>query len=102
MRTMVQTQHISNRWRIGRPIHGPFKLKPLWGQGFRPAAELSLGAERHVSAGSTGDLVAGKPANRVLDRRMSRLIGRLVSCRARRANRDPARPAETRVMAVYN
>jgi hypothetical protein len=40
----------------------------LWGQGFSPAAELPLGAELYVSAGSTGNLVAGDPANRVFDR----------------------------------
>jgi hypothetical protein len=28
---------------------------------FRPAAELPVGAERHVNPGSTGDLVAGDP-----------------------------------------
>ena len=31
----------------------------MWGQGFGPAAELPLGAKLYVSAGSTGDLVAG-------------------------------------------
>ncbi len=41
--------------------------QPLWGQGFRPAAELPLGAERHVSAGSAGDLVAGPGLNRVFN-----------------------------------
>ncbi len=35
--------------------------QPVWGQGFRPAAELPLGAELYVSAGRTGDLVAGQP-----------------------------------------
>ncbi len=34
-------------------------VQPVWGQGFGPAAELPLGAERHVNSGSTGDLVAG-------------------------------------------
>ncbi len=30
--------------------------RPLWGQRFSAAAELLLGAERYISAGSTGDL----------------------------------------------
>ncbi len=30
----------------------------MWGQGFGPAAELPLGAELYVRAGSVGDLVA--------------------------------------------
>jgi hypothetical protein len=34
-------------------------VEPLWGQGFCPAAELPLGAELYVRAGSAGDLVAG-------------------------------------------
>jgi hypothetical protein len=37
---------------------------PLWGQGFDPAAELPLGAELYAS---TGDLVAGGPANHVFN-----------------------------------
>ncbi len=39
----------------------------MWGQGFGPAAELPLGAELYVSAGSTGDLVAGLHMNRVFN-----------------------------------
>ena len=41
---------------------------PVWGQGFRPAAELPLGEELYVSTGSTGDLVAGTRKDRVFDR----------------------------------
>jgi hypothetical protein len=41
---------------------------PSRGQRFGAAAELPLGPELYVSAGSTGDLVAGDPANRVFDR----------------------------------
>jgi hypothetical protein len=37
----------------------------LWGQGFGSAAELPLGAELYVSAGSAGDLVAGVRTNRL-------------------------------------
>jgi hypothetical protein len=36
-----------------------YRARPLWGQGFRPTAELPLGAELYVKAGSAGDLVAG-------------------------------------------
>ena len=39
--------------------------RPSWGQRFGAAAELPLGADRYVSAGSAGDLVAGVPTNRV-------------------------------------
>jgi hypothetical protein len=56
-------------------FHGPERAakgdedtaQPVWGQGFGPAAELPLGAELYVSAGSTGNLVAGDPANRVFN-----------------------------------
>ncbi len=30
----------------------------MWGQGFGTAAELPLGPERHVNAGSAGELLA--------------------------------------------
>jgi hypothetical protein len=33
--------------------------QPLWGQRFGAAAELPLGPELYVNAGSAGDLVAG-------------------------------------------
>jgi hypothetical protein len=57
-------------------FHGPRRaaklnedaVEPVWGQGFGPAAELPLGAELYVSAGSTGDLVAGTRTDRVFDR----------------------------------
>ncbi len=39
----------------------------MWGQRFGAAAELPLGAERYVSAGSAGDLVAGVLTNRVFN-----------------------------------
>ncbi len=42
------------------------QTQPMGGQGFGPAAELPLGAELHVSAGSAGDPVARDPANRVI------------------------------------
>ena len=42
--------------------------EPVWGQRFGAAAELPLGAELYVRTGSTGDLVAGDPPNRVFDR----------------------------------
>ncbi len=38
----------------------------MWGQGFRPAAELPLGAELYASTGSAGDLVAGSRTDRVI------------------------------------
>jgi hypothetical protein len=41
--------------------------RSLWGQGFRPAAELPLGAELYVSTDSAGDLVAGDPAKRIFN-----------------------------------
>jgi hypothetical protein len=41
------------------------RAQPMWGQRFGAAAELPLGTERHVSAGSNGDLVAGVRTNRV-------------------------------------
>ncbi len=41
--------------------------KNLVGQAPRPAAEPQLGAERYVSAGSAGDLVAGVLTNRVFN-----------------------------------
>jgi hypothetical protein len=43
----------------------------MWGQGFGPAAELRLGAELYVTAGSAGDLVAAAPANRVFNGALS-------------------------------
>jgi hypothetical protein len=60
-------------------FHGPRRdakgdedtAQPAWGQGFGPAAELPLGAELYVSAGSTGDLVAGTRIDRVFDRALS-------------------------------
>ena len=68
---------ISNSIRDRKGVfHGPRRAakgnedaaQPLWGQGFGPAAELPLGAERYVSAGSAGDLVAGVLTKRVFDR----------------------------------
>jgi hypothetical protein len=47
------------------------------GQGFGPAAELPLGAELYVSAGSTGDLVAGTPTDRVFDRANSTVSAKI-------------------------
>ncbi len=68
------TQTLQSRDRKG-VFHGPRRSAradedalPVWGQGLGPAAELPLGAELYVSAGSAGDLVAGNPANRVFDR----------------------------------
>ncbi len=58
--------------------------QPVWGQGFGPAAELPLGAELYVTADSTGNLIAGDPANRVFDRVTMAL-------RATKANEDAAR-----------
>jgi hypothetical protein len=43
-------------------------VEPVWGQRFGAAAELPLGAEFYVRAGSTGDLVAGTRTDRVFDR----------------------------------
>ena len=68
-------RRINNLDRVfDRAFHGPRRAAkgdedtlPVWGQGFG-AAELPLGAELYVSAGSAGDLVAGNPANRVFDR----------------------------------
>ncbi len=55
-------------------FHGPQRAAkgnedalPVWGQGLGPAAELPLGAERYVRAGSTGDLVAGTRTDRVFN-----------------------------------
>ncbi len=56
--------------------HGPQRAaksdedaaQDMWGQRFAAAAALPLGAERYVSAGSAGDLVAGVLTNRVFDR----------------------------------
>ncbi len=43
------------------------KTLPLWGQRFGAAAELPLGAELYVLAGSAGDLVAGVRTSRVFN-----------------------------------
>ncbi len=63
------------RWDREGVVHGPRRAArvdgdtlPVWGQGLGPAAELPLGAELYLRAGSAGDLVAGNPANRVFDR----------------------------------
>jgi hypothetical protein len=42
--------------------------RPSWGQRFGAAAELPLGPELYVTAGSVGDLVAGTRTDRVFDR----------------------------------
>jgi hypothetical protein len=49
-------------------------VEPVWGQGFRPAAELPLGAELYVRTGSSGDLVAGTRTDRVFDRAIAGLF----------------------------
>ncbi len=74
-------------------FHGPRRAAkgdedalPVWGQGLGPAAELPLGAELYVSAGSAGDLVAGNPANRVFNG----AIGALDPAFWRTMNRVPA------------
>ncbi len=65
----------------------------MCGQRFGAAAELPLGAELYVSAGSAGDLVAGNPANRVFDR----AFARVEACHYSRVLRPPVstEPART-------
>ncbi len=50
------TQTLPSRDRKGATI--ALQPQPVWGQGFGPAAELSLGAERHVNPRSAGHLIA--------------------------------------------
>jgi hypothetical protein len=52
--------------------------RPSWGQRFGAAAELPLGPELYVTAGSVGDLVAGDPANRVFDRANSTVFAKML------------------------
>ncbi len=64
-----ESSHDGARFRTAtaRSHHGPQRAaksdedaaQDMWGQRFAAAAELPLGAERYVSAGSAGDLVAG-------------------------------------------
>ncbi len=84
--TLADAHVLLSRDRKGA-FHGPLRAAradedapPVWGQGFRPAAELPLGAELYVRAGSAGEQV--DLINRVFDRAFHG------SLRAARADED--------------